>query len=74
MVNVFVQVDGSDADDSDHGITTCAPLSPVSRHKFALQAESLDIKEDTEECNGMLPAPDRKQHFLIAMTHFRRRK
>jgi hypothetical protein len=46
----------------------------VSRRKFALQAESLDIKEDTEECNGMLPAPDRKQHFLIAMTHFRRRK
>lgn len=27
-------------------------MSPVSRHKFALQAESLDIKEDTEECNG----------------------
>jgi hypothetical protein len=29
-----------------------APMSPVSRGKFVLQAESLDIKEDTEEGDG----------------------
>ena len=27
-------------------------MSPVSRGKFVLQAESLDIKEDTEEGDG----------------------
>lgn len=52
-----------------------APLSPVSRRKFAIQAESLDIKEDTEECIGAAVHPVLNRNVvLMAFVRFRSRK